>query len=157
MNETFSMADNDSWIIIFVVVILILVPYILFLLTLQKTLQIISPENRRMPPGNVWLMFIPLFNIVWQFIMVSRIADSLMEECIRLNIPLSEQRPTYNIGLTYNICSLISDVIPILGPLAALTTWIMYWIKVNEYKKLLITNKDNYMLDAEKEIFHTQL
>ena len=157
MDEIFSKPNGAMLVGISVGVILVLIPFILFLLTLQKTLQIISPENRKMPPGNVWLMFIPLFNIVWQFIMVSRIADSMRDECIRLNIPLSEQRPTYNIGLTYNICSLISGVIPILGPLAALTTWIMYWIKVNQYKKLLIENKDNYMLDAEKEIFHTRL
>ena len=155
MNETFSMSDSDAWIIIAAVVAVILVPYILFLLTLQRTLQIISPENRRMPPGNVWLMFIPLFNIIWQFIMVSRIADSLRDECIRLNIPVGEQRPTYNIGLTYNICSITSGFIPIIGALAAITTWILYWVKVNEYKKLLIINKDNYMLDAEREQFYS--
>lgn len=136
MREIFSLSDSDAWIIIFCIVILILVPYVLFLLTLQKTLQIISPENRKMP-GNVWLMFIPLFNIVWPFIMVSRIADSIGDECLRLNIPVRAQRPTYNIGLTYSILSITSGFIPLIGALAAITTWVMYWTKVNEYKKIV--------------------
>jgi hypothetical protein len=155
MNEIFSKPDGLLLTGIVVGVMLVLIPFILFLLTLQKTLQTISPENRKMPPGNVWLMLIPLFNIVWQFIVVSRIADSLRDECLRLNIPVNEQRPTHAIGLTYCICNIVSGLIPIFGPLAALTIWIMYWIKVNQYKKLLIANKDNYVLDAEREIFHT--
>ncbi len=50
-------------------------------------MNIISEENRKMNPSHVWFMLIPIFNIVWQFIMVSRIAESIGEECIRLNIP----------------------------------------------------------------------
>src|SRR5687768_4823839 len=106
MDETFSNLGSIEMIGILVGILLIIIPFILFLLTLQKTLSIISPENRKMPPSNVWLMFIPIFNIVWQFIMVGRIADSIREECVRLNIPVREERPTYNIGLAFCICSL---------------------------------------------------
>ncbi len=107
-----------------------------------------------MPAGYVWLMFVPIFNIVWQFIMVGRIADSIRVECIRLNIPAREERPTYNIGLAFCICSL-AGFIPVLGPLAVLIIWIMYWVKVNEFKKLIIANKDNFLLDAERQVFHS--
>ena len=53
------------------------IPAILFFLAQQRILQVISPENREMSPGSVWLQFIPLFGMVWQFIVVARIARSV--------------------------------------------------------------------------------
>lgn len=138
--------------LIFVVFAILLVPVILFLLTLQKTLEVISPENRKMPPSNVWLMFIPLFNIVWQFIMVDKISQSIGAECAKLNIPTKEPKPTYNIGLAWNICNLLS-FIPVVGGLASLVTFILYWVKVNDFKKLITANESNFILDAERNIF----
>ena len=151
----YSTASSDTFQILFLLffIVLAFVPFIFLLITLQKTMNVISVENRKMPPSNVWLMLIPLFNIVWQFIMVSKIAESVTEECIKLNIHTKESKPTYNSGLTWNICNLIA-FIPIIGGLAALLTFILYWVKVNEYKNLMIANKDNYMLDAEKNIFY---
>lgn len=140
-----------------ILVLLLLVPAIFYLITLQKTLEAISPENRSIPPGQVWLLLIPLFNLVWQFIAVERISNSIKAECIKLNIPIGEDRPTYNIGLTKNILS-FGGIIPFLGILlniAFLVYWIIYWVKVNEYKNLIIANKDNYLLDAEQGIFHS--
>ena len=132
---------------------LFLIPGIFFLLTLQNTLKAISPENRRMPPGNVWLLFIPLFNIVWQFIVVDKIAQSIATECTRLNIPVTERKPTYGIGLAWNICNFFT-IIPILGPFASLVTFIIYWVKVADYKKLIQANQNDFLLDAERNIFH---
>ena len=138
-----------------ILIALLLVPAIFYLITLQKTLEAISPENRQMPPGQVWLLLIPLFNYIWQFLTVSNIADSIKAECYRLNIPTTENRPTYNIGLAKNILSLCG-LIPGIGSLcslAFLVCWIIYWVKVNEYKNLIIANKDNAILDAEQGIF----
>lgn len=152
MNLLFAMPGGSEWMLIFLFLIpVFLLPAIFFLLTLQKTLNAISPENRRMPASNVWLMFIPLFNIVWQFIMVDKIAQSITAECARLNIPVTDPKPTYNIGLAWNICNLVT-FIPFIGSLAALVTFILYWVKVSEYKNLIIANKDNFLLDAEKNI-----
>ena len=137
----------------FLFLALFIVPGILFLLTLQNTLKAISPENRKMPPANVWLLFIPFFNIVWQFIMVDRIAKSIGAECFRLNIPVKEDKPTYSASLAWNICNCIT-IIPIIGALAALTMFIIYWAKVYQFKNLIKANQDNYMLDAEKNIFY---
>jgi hypothetical protein len=149
-----SMPAESEWLLILIVIgVLFLVPYIFFLLTLQNTLNAISYENRKMPPANVWLMFIPLFNIVWQFIMVNNIADSIKAECARLYIPVKESRPTSGIGLAWNISS-VCFFVP-FAPLGSLVLWIIYWVKINEYKNLIIANKDNFLLDAEREIFYT--
>jgi hypothetical protein len=90
---------------------------------------------------------------VWQFIMVNNIADSIKAECERLHIPAKENRPTAGIGLAWNISS-VCFFIP-FASLASLVLWIIYWVKVNEYKNLIIENKDNYLLDAERQIFNT--
>jgi hypothetical protein len=58
-------------------VILLLV---LYLLNLQRLLKEISTTNRLVAPGNVWLMFIPLFNLIYPFILYPRICDSVRNE-----------------------------------------------------------------------------
>jgi len=35
-----------------------------------------------------------------------------------------------------------------------LVMFILYWVKVGEYKKLLLVNQDNFLLDAERNIFY---
>jgi hypothetical protein len=153
MNLLFSMPGGTEWILIFIFLLIAVVPLIFFLLNLQNTLKVISEENRKMSPSNVWLMLIPFFNIVWQFIMVDRIADSISVECSRLNIPVKENRPTYGIGLAWNICNCVT-FIPIIGGLSALVTLILYWVKVSEFKNLIKANQNNFMLDAERNIFY---
>ena len=65
---------------ILVVFILLVIPYIFFLLAQQSILKAIQPQNRLMQPGEVWFQLIPLFGWIWQFTVVSRIADSICNE-----------------------------------------------------------------------------
>ena len=135
---------------------LLLIPTILYFITLQKALEAVSPQNRMMPPGQVWLSLIPLFNFVWMFFVVNKIADSFRLECYRLNIPTKELKPSFGIGNAKNILHLCT-IIPFLGALASLgfiVCWILHWIKVNEIKNLIIANRDTNILDAEQGIFH---
>ena len=147
--------------IIFLVFIII---FVLYLFSLQRTLEAIDTESRKMAPGQVWLLFIPIFNIIWQFIMIGRIADSIRDECIRLQIPLPENRPTFTLGLIMTVVYIFGIIMnnflaaPMLGGLcsiAALIFWIVYWVKVNSYRKLILANQDNFLLDAEKETLNT--
>lgn len=99
-----------------------------------------SPANQAMPPGQVWLLLIPLFGTVWHFIVVQRIADSLKAEFDMRQIPLTEQRPAYSVGLAMCICA-CCGIIPFLGAIAsiaALVLWIIYWVKTAEYKRRLL-------------------
>jgi hypothetical protein len=125
---------------IFAVIMLIaLIPAILFLLSLQKTLQRCAPESRTMQPGQVWLMLIPLFGVVWIFITVSRIASSLRNEFVRRQLPLAEAEPGKNLGLAMCILNL-TGIIPIVGlvtGLAGFVCWILYWVKISGYSKQL--------------------
>lgn len=119
-----------------------LIPLIFYLITLQNTFNAISAENRRMQSGEVWLTLIPLFGIVWQFIIVNRLADSLKAEFDARNIKIDEERPGAEIGLAYCIL-LCCSMIPFLNFLATIPgiiCWIIYWSKINNYRIRLIQN-----------------
>jgi hypothetical protein len=130
-------------ILILVVLGLMVIPQIFYLLTMQRTLKAISLENRKIEPNQVWLSLIPLFGLIWNFIMISRVADSLQSEFKKRNIHTNEEKPGYSIGLTYSTLFCCS-IIPILGSIAAivgLVCWIIYWVKINTYKTELETRE----------------
>lgn len=140
----------------FLFLALFILPAVFFVITLQNTLKVISPENRRMPFANVWLLCIPLFNFYWQFVVVNKIAQSIAMECEKLQIPVKETKPTFKLGLTWNICYILF-LLPVIKPWIAIIliiTWILYWIKVNQFRKLIIENQNSFLNDAERNIFH---
>jgi len=118
----------------------LLIPGIFYLLALQKAFSRCSPENRTMEPGLVWLMFIPLFNIVWHFFIVLKLATSLESEFRKRGIAV-EPQPGKNLGLA--MCILVCcGIIPVLGilcSLGALVCWILYWVKIAGFSDRLAT------------------
>jgi hypothetical protein len=111
--------------LVFIVFAILLVPMIFYLLTLQKALNRCSPECRAMNPGLVWLMLIPLFNIVWQFFIVMNMAKSLAAEFQKRGIA-EDPSPGQTLGLVMCIGNLIC------GPVG-LICWIIYWVKIAGY------------------------
>jgi len=71
------MDDILSTILAIAIALAIIGVVMYFLITQQNTLKAIQQQNRLMRPGEVWLQLIPLFGIVWQFIVVTRISDSI--------------------------------------------------------------------------------
>ena len=134
----------------FLFLLLLIVPVVLFLVTQQNTLKSIHPQNRSMQPGEVWLQLIPLFGLIWQFVVVSRLATSLRNEMASRTTTFSFEtepapvaadlpKPTYAIGMAYCIlicCSLL-PMINLLASVPAMVCWIIYWVKLNEYKNQL--------------------
>jgi hypothetical protein len=138
--------------IIAVLLVISLIPAIFYLLTLQDTLRSIHYLNRAIEPGKVWLMLIPLFNLVWMFMVVSRVASSIKNELIARGELIAE-RPTYNIGIAWCVLFLVGRI-PFIGglsSLAFLVCWIIHWVKVNEYKKRFLA--DPYEPGQESQIF----
>lgn len=135
-----SLPDYAAWswlglAIILPVVVIGLVIAILFLLNLQNLLKAISSQNRKMDPSMVWLAIIPVFQIIWMFIVVSKISESIQAEYSLRGLS-AEPRPTYSIGLAMcilNVCCLIPFVNFFAG-IALLICFIIYWIKTSEFK-----------------------
>ena len=123
----------------FIIGIISLIVFILYLLSLQKALKHCSAESRTTSPGSVWLMLIPIFNLIWQFILVIKISESLHNEFTKRNIP-EDPHPGKTIGLTYCIL-VICSIIPFLGflaSIAALVCWIIYWVKISGFSNKLL-------------------
>src|ERR1700761_1572517 len=64
----------------FVLSIVLLIAFVLFFVTLHKTLALCSNRNRMMEPGLVWLIFVPVFNYYWWFRIVIQMGRSLKNE-----------------------------------------------------------------------------
>ena len=149
---------SDEDLVLGVIVVLFFLGYlvalIFFLIAQQNTLKAIKPHNRKMQPGEVWLQLIPIFNLIWQFIVVGRISDSIRNEINDRNLnsflgiadPVFAndltKRPTYDMGLTFCILSLCG-CIPLLGGIASIAgivCWIIYWTQIVAYKNKFLNN-----------------
>jgi hypothetical protein len=139
------------------------VPAILFLLTQQKTLQVIQLVNREVNPGSVWLQLIPIFGQIWQFFVVTRIAKSISNEIAsRLGDSILEdskerveelnEYPTFNVGIAYCALFTLGGIINLstknMSPywtltgqgleLTGMACWIIYWVRLTKIKNKLI-------------------
>jgi|SRR6185312_882204 len=146
-----------------VLLLAFVIPAILFLLTQQKTLQAIRPENRVMIPGQVWLQLIPIFGQIWQFFVVTRIAKSIEKENVsKLGDSILEdpqgriedlnESPTFNIGMAYCVLFTLGGVInlssknwspywQLIGSIfsfTGMTCWVIYWVKLTKNKNKLV-------------------
>ena len=135
----FSIPSGGEWFILLALVFgILLLPTIFFILTLQNALKQVRPTLRQMSPGALWLLLIPLFNLIWRFIVVNRVADSLDSE-YRARGLATIGKPGQKIGLAYSICGLLS-LIPVIGflaGLAGLVCWIVYWVTIAGHKDRL--------------------
>lgn len=142
-------------VMVLIVLVVFPIPVIFYLITLQNTLKAVSPENRKMEPGMVWLLLIPIFNIVWNFIVVNRMADSIQAELQKKGVSLTE-RPAYNVGIALCIIGCVTWI-PVLGSvisIAGLICWIIYWVKISEFKKRIESLPD--VQDDDSLIFGTK-
>ncbi len=153
MDYGFSGFEDDAFGVILSILIIffigLLVVGILYLVSLRNALNAVSPELRRTHPDNVFLMLIPLFNMVYYFIIVGHIADSLGAEMRKRGMDMKNPRPTYGIGLATAILN-VCQIIPIINSLAGiglLVCWIIHWVQVVDAKNKIVHHDGVNILD----------
>jgi hypothetical protein len=68
--------------------LLVIIPAgVLYAATLCRATQRCAPERRTMSPRLVWLLFIPVLNFIWNFVVVARVASSLRAEFEGRGVP----------------------------------------------------------------------
>ena len=135
----YGLGAPELLVIFLVTIPLLIVPAIFYLVTLQRALDRCAIESRTLSPGLVWLLLIPLFGLVWHFIVVNGISRSLHNEFAQRNTPNVEPEPGKGIGLAMCILSATS-LIPLIGlfsGLVGLVCWIIYWVRIVGYSSLL--------------------
>jgi len=118
----------------FVLIVGLLVVQILFLLNLSRCLDQCSRRNRTMEPGMVWLNLIPLFNLVWLFITVFRISESLQNEYDDRRLRSDDPDFGKMMGILYVVFSIIG-CFPV-----NMVFQIIYWMKIANYKNQLMSS-----------------
>lgn len=117
-----------------------LIPTIFYLITMQAALQSVSPKNRTLTPGLVWLNLIPLFSLVWNFFIVTHVSGSLKREFSERGIQ-DVGDCGQGIGIAMSILAVLI-MVPVLGwwlaSIATLVLWIIYWVKIVELKNRLL-------------------
>src|SRR5271157_1358562 len=127
------------------VVLAILAPAIFFLLTLRKTLARCSEQSHPPSPGSVWLMLIPLVNVVYQFILVGHIAKSLGNEFTRRGIAEPNLRQVKSVGMLVCVLDILAQFpfgqiatgLQILIAITALICWIIYWVGIARFSRMI--------------------
>lgn len=135
---------DEEFVLLIVIVLslaITIVVAVFYLMNLQNLLKEIKAHNRTVEPGNVWLMFIPIFNYIYGFILYPKISESLKNEMEERGIGEAGDYGK-NLGITMPILNLVGFV-PFIGSLAGLANlviFIVYWVKMAGYKTKLQAN-----------------
>jgi hypothetical protein len=116
--------------VVFAVALLIKV---MFLLSLSKALSLCKPRNRTMEPGLVWLNLIPIFELVWGFVTIVRVGDSLRNEF--------DDRRLRDDGDYGKQLGIIAMVLLIFCGIIGVICGIIYWVKIAGYNSTLSSSR----------------
>jgi len=89
-------------------------------------------------------MLIPVFNLVYQFILVGYVAKSLRNELVRRRITQTDPAPGKSLGIAMSVLG-VGSCMPlpgIVGPLLmllALIFWVLYWMNIADYSGMIAT------------------
>lgn len=124
------------WVIFLLAGIAIL---IIWLVVMNRALDQVSHDIRKMEPGAVWLCIIPVFGLVLQFMITSAVANGIAGEFAVRNLFPKEAKPGMGVGSTG--CLLVCCcVIPYAGvgiAIIGLVFMIIHLSKISEYNKAL--------------------
>jgi hypothetical protein len=122
-----------------IVALCVLAIGIAYIAFLSGVLRKCAPSSRTMQPGMVWLLLLPLFNLVWNFLVVIALADSLGNEFRLRNLQTDDPKPGKSIGIAMAVCG-ACGIVPFLNILALpvqFVLWIVYWVKIAGYSRQL--------------------
>lgn len=126
------------------IAIVSLVIFGFYLKTLSKALLKCKEENRKISHKHPWLLYIPLFCFIYNFIVVINVTDSLRAELKSRNKDLNNDLWDYidmgkSLGLWYSVLN-AANLIPLINSftiLPSLVVWVLFWYRIRTYSKLL--------------------
>ena len=132
-EEALAMLLAGGLVFILIFLLIAVVVAIFYLLNLQNLMKSIKEENREVSPGNVWLMLIPVFSLIYAFILYPKISASVKKE---LESRGMEGDGSKNLGLALAITGALG-VVPVVNAIASLANlviFIIWWSKTAGYK-----------------------
>lgn len=124
----------------FMLAFLILVA--LYCKSIQTTLTLIKPENRKAKPTRIWQMFIIPYNIIEDFFIMDYVSKSIKAEA-HDNPKLSSLKDDgFITGIGWCIAQVLSFIPNEVGMIAgvvALMLWVKHWYLILKVNRLLKT------------------
>lgn len=123
---------------------------ILYFKNLVELMAHIRPNSRLASVGDVLWVMVPLVGSIYGFIVYPRICDSIASEYRKLGL---EKDGDFGRSLVtvMQVCSLLG-IIPIINFLAIPTgfvLWIIFFVKINRYKAVLVERNKYGFSDGE--------
>lgn len=115
-----------------------IVVYCLYLHTLQNAVRSVTPPARKLTPGSVWLMLIPVVNLWYSFVLVRKLADSFEADLLRRGQSVTG-KPTYALGVAMSVLQILY-LVPIAqfpSALLGVGCWIAHWVQVAQISRRL--------------------
>jgi hypothetical protein len=168
--------------LIFIGLLIPIVVFILFAVSMQKAMNTVSSPNRKMDGGLIWLILIPLLNLVWPFIFNSALRESYRKEFSQKGIPNTVNLSSgiiypsaqvlilllalIQLGMfdtlgsysqsdleLYMILSVISGLVGLLS----FILWIVFWVNVNTLREVLVNhNQSNAFSNSGQQPTYSQ-
>ena len=112
---------------------------VFYVKNLMDLLKEVSPKNRQVHPGFVWMLFIPFYGaFIFPFSLYPKIAESLRREFDDRNSPQEgDYGKSLGIVLPILTCCFIIPVLNILAIIGLLVVGIIFWVKMAQYKSML--------------------
>lgn len=105
-------------VVYFIYLVVLLATLIYYLITMSSALRQVSPDNRAMEPGLVFLGLIPCFMMVWSFVIAGRVSRSLEKEYQQRGLE-GDGDFGWSIGLFASVFLIVTPLWIILGLLHA--------------------------------------
>jgi hypothetical protein len=112
------------------IILLVLLPSVLYLRSLQRAFEAVDPDLRPMSPGMVWLLLIPLVNVIWMFFVVSHLKTAYMKMGAAGRLTAASDAG-YGVGLGMAVCMVIG-LLPV-----TIVLWIIHWVQVSKARGLV--------------------
>ncbi len=131
----------------------VIVPVLLYINTIHKTLDEIRDENRLIPSRSPMLLLVPILGSFMLFLVVIKLSQSLDLEFEERGMTADGKGFGQTVGLIMCAASLLVTLIIVIGLLgisivlfpliriigiAGLVCWIVHWNKVATYRKMLL-------------------
>ena len=130
-------------IIILFILGLIAIPQIFFIQTLNRTLTL-TQKHHTASSKSAWMLLIPIWSFFWIFYIVGKVAQGIKGRFKELKVEHGYAGSTTGYGYGYAGLMLAACIpVEVVGGLAALgclTCWILYWVNIRRYNKVLIGN-----------------
>ena len=125
--------------VFWVILAVYLLVYVFFCITFTRAMSQVSPTNRRIAPGLIWLTLIPWLGTIWMIFMTIFAAESFANEQ-RSRGATDPGKPTMAMGLVFSITGVLG-LIPFIGTFLRLISfvfWIIYWVQLGMQRSTLM-------------------